>query len=286
MSFLYNTLNSLWNTTTSYFPGTVKYCETNNISWTTTGNLASEIGFIAKEAPLAAAAAVGIAAMNAASEVAAATHALAYGAKDLLAKSAYSALEQTHAWQFETAAGKSDGAAKSSSTMVAELASAAGSNLLDFGYAALKSGYAALADKTTQLGSAAWSEIKVQTPALGVTLLGGVEYVASKVVEATQQGQEILSTKPLDLGTPNVLLAQDDVLKFSDIVFVAADDVQAAFAPGRIETRFSDDIALALQAQPAIDSPADFATDCVALNVSDAWHMPSIIGCSLSQSFC
>lgn len=290
MSFLYNSLNSLWNTTTSYFPETVKYCAANNINLTTTSNLAKDVALLPVFGTLAMAKAASEAATQAAAQAADAViegaPALAHGVKELAAKTAFSALQSTHAWQFGKQPFQADVPAKGSATMVAELAGAAGNKLLDLGYSALKSGYSMLADKTAQLGSAAWSEVKVQAPALGVALLGGVEYVASKVVGTSQQGQEILSTKPLDLGTLDFPFAQDDVLQFSDIVLVSANDVPAVFAPGGVETRYSDDIALALQAQPAIDTPDDVATDCVALNVCGDWHMPTFIGSSLSQSFC
>ncbi|MEG2878382.1 MAG: hypothetical protein RR928_10130 [Comamonas sp.] len=301
MSFLYNSLNTIWNQATSYFPATAKYCETNNISWTTTGNLASEIGFIATKAPLAAAEAVGNAAMNAATEVAATTHALAYGAKDRLAKSVYSALEQTHATHCDTTAGKSDGDAKSSATMVAKLAEVAGSKLLDFGYAALKIGYAALADKTTQMGSAAWSEVKAQAPVLGAALLGGVEYVAGKVGAAAHEGQDTLSTKPLDLGPMAISFPEDDLLQFSDMVFVTVSDVlPGGAAPASVtlstESRYSDEEhAIALQARANDDFDdfddlsdfgdfSDFGDQCVALTGHEGGWMPNVFASSIAMT--
>lgn len=44
MNSLHNTVSSLWNATLSSFPATAKYCEHNNINWTTTGKLAKDLG--------------------------------------------------------------------------------------------------------------------------------------------------------------------------------------------------------------------------------------------------
>lgn len=288
MSFIYNSLNSLWNTTTSYFPETVKYCAANNINLTTTTNLAKDVALLPVFGTLAMAKAAGEAATQAASQAADAVidraPALAHGVKDLAAKTAFSALQNAHAWQFGKQPVKADAAAKDSVTMVAELAGAAGNKLLDLGYSALKSGYAMLADKTAQLGAFAWSEVKVQAPALGGALLGGVEYVASKVVGSSQDGQEILSTRPLNLGALDIQFAQDDVLQFSDLALAPASNVlpsaqPQAFAAGSLETYcIAEHNASALQEQPAMD-------ECVLLTGCDNGLHSSIIDSSMVWNF-
>lgn len=191
MSFIYNNLSSLWNTAPSYFPQIAKYCNSNNINWTTSTNLAKDVALLPVLAAAAAADKVGKAALDAVGEVANAAPVLAYGVKDLAQK----ALVGAHAWQFGSAA---DAPAKSSAIMAAELAGAAGSKLLDFGYSALKSGYALLSDKAAQAGSAIWAEVQVQAPALGHALLQDAQHLAGLAADAAKDGWTVLSGQPME----------------------------------------------------------------------------------------
>jgi hypothetical protein len=54
MSFLNHRVGSIWGVAAPYLPAPAKYCQDNNISWTTTGNLAKELAFISLWGPLAA----------------------------------------------------------------------------------------------------------------------------------------------------------------------------------------------------------------------------------------
>lgn len=134
MSFLYDSAIGLWNTAASCFPAAAKYCEDNNISWTTTANLASEVGTIVIWGPLALAQETGKAALEA---VANAIPALA--SRDIVSQAAHSALEAGTAAK-----------GPASATMAHELASAAGIQALHLGYYALNSVYQLLPAKAVE----------------------------------------------------------------------------------------------------------------------------------------
>lgn len=292
MSFLYNSFSSIWNTTASYFPETVKYCETNNINSTSVTNLAKEMALVPVVGALVAADSIGTAAMQAMNSVAEQAPKLAYSAKDLAANTAFSMLKSTHAWQFGTNAGATDGQAPSSTAMATELAGAAGSKLLGFGYSLLQSGYATLSEKAAQVGTAAWAEIKVQAPVLGAALLGGVEYMAGKTVAATQEAQAVMSAKPLDIDALDIGFEQEDMLHFSDL----SDDVLPtmalpAVADDSTEIYFNaQEHAFAWPEHDALDSSAssfdDFDTECTALDSSEAWFMPGMLETSFAVAVC
>lgn len=283
MSFLYNSFSSIWNTTASYFPDTVKYCETNNINATSVANLAKDVALLPVAGTLAAADSIGAAAMQAMDSVTEQAPKLANGAKDFVANAAYSMLKSAHAWQFGTTAVMADVPAATSAAMATELAGAAGSKLLDFGYSMLQSGYAALSEKAAQVGTAAWAEIKVTAPVLGAALLGGVEYMAGKTIAAAQDGQAVMSVKSLDIGALDVAFQQEDMLQFVDI---SADVLPTTALPGFADDS-TEDHAFALTEHNAMDSSFDdFATDCAALDGSEAWFIPGLLETSFTVTVC
>ncbi|MCD2513536.1 hypothetical protein [Comamonas endophytica] len=136
MPFLYNGANALWNTAASYCPSAVKYCQDNNISWSTIGNVASELASVFAGGPLSAVHQSGKATMTAAaSAVASVVPAWTLGAKDLVSQAAHSALAAPHAWYF----GGDPAKGGTSTTMTRDLAMAAGTQALQLGGQALKS---------------------------------------------------------------------------------------------------------------------------------------------------
>jgi len=54
MSSLYHRVGGIWGVAAPYLPAPAKYCQDNNTSWTTTGNLAKELALISVWGPLAA----------------------------------------------------------------------------------------------------------------------------------------------------------------------------------------------------------------------------------------
>ncbi|WP_159914427.1 hypothetical protein [Pantoea sp. 18069] len=301
MSFFYNSVSGIWNKAASYFPGTAAYCQDNNINWTSTTNLAKDLGTIAADGTLAAAQTLGNAAMNVVIGAANATPALAYGAKDIVAQAAYGTLESTHAWQFGTQAGTTDAPAKSGATMVTELAGAAGAKVLDFGYSALKSGYATLSSKAMDAGSAVWAELQVQAPALGKALLGDVLHLAGMAAAAAQDGMAVLSGKPLDLGALEIRVDQDDMPHFTDAsqtldAHIGHSDVllTSAMSAGlddSAQSWFSDDSEYFGDTQeflPAgrdqVVSFDDLDADCAPLACSEAWFTVATMGTDLTMS--
>ncbi len=307
MSFLYNSFNGLWNKAASYFPGTEKYCADNNISVTTTSNLAKEVGTVAVLLPLIAADAVGNTVMNAAIGAGSTASALALDAKDSMMNAAYSALKSAHTWQFGVTANadKSDTlVGKNSSTMVAELAGAAGAKVLDLGYAALKSTYAwqfettgnALAEKSSaamvvELAGAAGAKVLD----LGYAALTNTYAALSNNVlpsetlgqdDATQSAANaaLPLAKPADAPLPHSCLdiAHNALLPSSALILVIPDDSS--------ENDFSDDSdGDDAFSQPGQDLPASYSYSTMEyepMDCSDAWSMVNHFGASTAVPVC
>lgn len=290
MSFIYNNLSSLWNTAPSYFPQIAKYCSSNNINWTTSTNLAKDVALLPVLAAAAAADKVGKAALDAVGEVANAAPALAYGAKDLVAQAAHKALVNTHAWQFGSTA---EAPEKSSATMAAELAGAAGSKLLDFGYSALKSGYAMLSDKAMQAGSALWAEVQVQAPALGHALLQDAQHLAGLAADAAEDGWTVLSGQPMEFDAFDVNFDHAAVAQVTNLVpgEVLSTSVLAASlgssaqgdssAPGDDSDYFDgaqEVVQIDLSPFAAAEGLEEFATDYAALHAFEGLSMHNHLG--------
>lgn len=144
MTSLHYALSSLWNTTVSGFPATARYCEDNNINWTSTGNLARELGSIAVKGSEAI--------------VGTATSLVAAGA------------------------GAAPGIAGAAKDLAAQ-----GAQALGHGYGAFKDGCTTLSGKAADIGSVAWSGLKVQAPALGMALLDDMQNLVGTAAAMAHQ---------------------------------------------------------------------------------------------------
>lgn len=137
MSFLHNSARGTWNLATSCFSAPAKYCQDNNIDWTTTGNLAAELALITVWGPLAAVREAALAKVT--DSVARAIPAWVYGARDGVAHA-------VDLWQYGAGAG---------TATLAQRATTAGAKALDLGCGAVQAGYrmlcATAADFTLQL---------------------------------------------------------------------------------------------------------------------------------------